>query len=745
MNANSEVTKKVGLREVEYLENAKVVWTTSLSSGKIFDTGLYKGNGILYSSEGDKNILYATTDNGQLHVLNAQDGSVVHQFMPPTIDGFSSTSRAFDLRGSGHREWFTQCSSQPALYYNNTDGDLGYIVYAVVDTPPLKTPSHSNTDNIEKWFANYTMLYEAPSEQSRIIAVNVNDGTLRWIETIVGVASGTPVIGEGGKFIYVTHNVDNKHGHITVLSDNNEEEVLNNNNNNSRIVYTRTSETGIFASLSKPALEYGYESLFWGETGTVDTSQNNQRGAEKLGYAKQNGRIHVIRDLRTISGNKFSSGVIKSNIAMTTISSPTVANRYVMEKLSSSEQQTSSGDLDLWMSGTKAAIVGWVGGLSLQKTFTYRQRVHASLRNKTMPIESSVTLHPYHQLIYASATSPSFYCLDSQTGDTLWKDEPQPIHEPYNPEIYYNRLHSPDRGTSVIRNEARISPDGKRIYTIRHNDGTLTSYDALSGAIQWKFSCRDLESNANSLCQSSVEAEFTISDNGIMVYYGDIYGTVTALQVSRHVIGTMSPTASLVPSLEPSIKPTASYMPSNKSSKEPSSIPTTSIVPSSNPIDRVSDVPSDIPSRKASLSPSLTVSESPSLQPTQIPTTHVPIMHSINPTSQPSNAPLRSSFPPSIEYTASRPSTVPTTYITSMSSSLPLPKDTINPTNAPSEQNILETNQQQSFDSNNGSKNDDAMKQIMVSGGLFLGGAVVGSALLVGAVALYCLGKKRNW
>ena len=103
-----------------------------------------------------------------------------------------------------------------------------------------------------------------------------------------------------------------------------------------------------------------------------------------MGYAKQNGRIHVIRDLRTISGNKFSSGVIKSNIAMTSMSSPTVANRYVVEKLSSSEQQTSSGDLDLWMSGTKAAIVGWVGGLSLQKTFTYRQRVHASLRNKTM-------------------------------------------------------------------------------------------------------------------------------------------------------------------------------------------------------------------------------------------------------------------------------------------------------------------------------------------------------------------------
>lgn len=79
-----------------------------------------------------------------------------------------------------------------------------------------------------------------------------------------------------------------------------------------------------------------------------------------------------------------------------------------------------------------------------------------------------------------------------------------------------------------------------------------------------------------------------------------------------------------------------------------------------------------------------------------------------------------------------------------MSSSLPLPTDTVSPTNAPSEQNALETNQQQSFDSNNGSKNYDAMKQIMVSGGLFLGGAVVGSALLVGAVALY-KNIKQKW
>ena len=51
---------------------------------------------------------------------------------------------------------------------------------------------------------------------SRIIAINP-DGSLRWIQSILGIAMGTPVIGTMG-YVYTTHNNVDHQGYFSILS-----------------------------------------------------------------------------------------------------------------------------------------------------------------------------------------------------------------------------------------------------------------------------------------------------------------------------------------------------------------------------------------------------------------------------------------------------------------------------------------------------------------------------------------------
>ena len=199
------------------------------------------------------------------------------------------------------------------------------------------------------------------------------------------------------------------------------------------------------------------------------------------------------------------------------------------------------------------------------------------------------------------------------------------------------------------------------IFFKKHNDGLVRQIDTHNGRVLFDFSCRHLTNNRE--CHQSVEAEFSLSSNGNILYYGDIFGNIIALRVVREP--TSSPTKSQVilqPSSYPSIE---SYRPSIMQSTKPSKLYT--FIPSTIP----SRLSTSMPSTKPSKSPIAIPSTKPSTLPISIPSirpTVLPLknsfsptfMHSItaepfqNPSSRPSPVPsFGLSYAPSVFYSVS--------------------------------------------------------------------------------------------
>jgi hypothetical protein len=81
------------------------------------------------------------------------------------------------------------------------------------------------------------------------------------------------------------------------------------------------------------------------------------------------------------------------------------------------------------------------------------------------------------------------------------------------------------------------------VYFIENANGILSQYDALTGTLNWSRGCD---------C-AGVEADFFVSENGNVLYYGDISGNVVAVNVgaSESSAPTSVPTTPVVPSLAP--------------------------------------------------------------------------------------------------------------------------------------------------------------------------------------------------
>lgn len=136
----------------------------------------------------------------------------------------------------------------------------------------------------------------------------------------------------------------------------------------------------------------------------------------------------------------------------------------------------------------------------------------------------------------------------------------------------------------------KYSSEHNVVYSIEHLSGAVTQHDAETGTTNWRMECASM--TINPICQDSVEADFSISDDGLTVYFGDVYGRINAVR--------FPPPQTEMPSSAPSESPSAA--PSESPSAAPSTVP--SVEPS--------EVPSSTPSSSPSLEPSELVSDMPS-------------------------------------------------------------------------------------------------------------------------------------
>ncbi len=390
-----------------HLSDPVVRWKTQLGLGTIASAGLKQKNALVLSNDGFR--LYATLDDGSLSVLDTSTGNVLSTYVPPpTSEGWSVSNI-----GSG-------------ASISSTSGD---VVYAVQDSPPPFRWNGTFWYQYEGWFAtgiyNNSQLtkvspafYPKPVESSRIISLDY-EGKQRWMNTLNGFVVGTPIYGskiqaDGSKLVYVLHNVKNI-GQFTILME-------NSNGTSVRVLYNEVSKDGLpFSPMTKIRSQLGEDVLYWVSTMSTDP-----------GYDPR-GRIHrvIVRP---------SLQIISSN----------ARHEYVG---AATRPLLNTNGTSVWVAGTSSRLykLNWQANASMWKgtvssALDWNFQMDTSLRNETMPVMASPILSSDGNLLFASSTTTTFYCLHAPSGTEVWRFR--------------------HKKRSIYMTESKLSPDDKMLYSI---------------------------------------------------------------------------------------------------------------------------------------------------------------------------------------------------------------------------------------------------------------------------------------
>uniref|UniRef100_A0A7S4V1S0 Circumsporozoite protein n=2 Tax=Ditylum brightwellii TaxID=49249 RepID=A0A7S4V1S0_9STRA len=344
-------------------------------------------------------------------------------------------------------------------------------------------------------------------------------------------------------------------------------------------------------------------------------------GSQSDGYG-DNSHLYVVTpstdfDFRNGRGN--GSFLLKrvSTLAWSSITRPIV----------------SSDGLSVWLGGTAATLEGWVNigeflfSTDLQSAPikpSWSATIQQNEKDPSQPLLSSGALSSDGRFLYITGASNSFYCLNARSGRIKWEHD----------EASHQLIAEP-------KFSMRLELDQSVVYTIESLTGKVRQHDATSGTQNWEFDCSDL--NDDIKCEDRVEAEFTLSSDGNILYYGDVSGNINAIQVAAFGIPlppTESPSAgptpllSAVPSMHPSVRPTTDVPTST-----PSIFPAhdqQEMIDSSAPSVHSSSAPSALPSFGPSFVPSLSPSLLPSFIPSFSPSSEPSAIISFSPTNIPS-------------------------------------------------------------------------------------------------------------
>ena len=394
-------------KALTHLSQPVIRWKTQLGDGTIASAGLKRKNAVVLSNDGSK--LYATLDDGSLAILSTTTGALITTHVPSPIEPRWTVSNI----GSG-----ASVSSQS-----------GDIVYAVQDSPPPFRWNGTFWYQYEGWFAsgiynNWELTKVNPAfyppnvELSRVIGLD-SQGRQRWIHPLHGFIVGTPIYGnhiqaDGSKLVYVLHNVNNT-GQITILME-------NSNGTSVQVLYNEVSKGGLpFSPMTMITSRLGDDVLFWSST------MNQELGYDPRGRLY---RVIVRPSLQILSSNGRHEFV-------------GTATRPLLN----------GNGTSIWMAGTYARLykLSWQADTTMWKGIAssevdWKFQMDPSLRNETMPVMASPIRSSDDRFLFIPSTTTSFYCIDAQSGEELWK------------------LKHPKR--SIYMTEAKLSPDNSVLYSI---------------------------------------------------------------------------------------------------------------------------------------------------------------------------------------------------------------------------------------------------------------------------------------
>jgi hypothetical protein len=641
---------------IHFTEQPELEWKVNVlgQPGRISTPGLIKHNAIITSKDGS--LLYMTMDDGSLVVVDTLNGTTRSIYRPPSLgEGFFTSN---DYSGV-------------ALSHDRADN----LLYAVHDSPPQPAWNGTFWYDLDPWYAedryedsarispsfpndvyiNPTTLPD--TERSRVISLD-SKGNLRWMHEVEGNVVGTPLFGShlSTELVYVLHNVDNI-GRLSILQVEPFMLDLNTTINTNATLTTLYNVTTFYHEVStylwpyapmtmvtdKGANASNNDVLYWSETRD-----------DLPGYDRR-GKFHRATITPAMAVNTKDD----RNEYIGTPTHPVVSHNHSEIYIMGRRSTVALMNFDPNPSGMGG---WWSGTIQLPK---WAVHLDISERNETMPLGVAGVLTKDDSRMFVPGGGTSLFSLNVTDGTDLWEY---------------------DSKQSTYVAQLKLSPDDEVVYSISARSGLVMAQDATSGNIYWQMDCTTFESSHKD-CQDSVEAEFTLSPDGTRLYYGDIFGSVTAIKVAELDL-IFVPMQTSAPSSIPSVVPTQvkSNQPSALPSLIPSNAPNTmpSIQPSTGPSIMPSDKPSMQPSFSPSSQPSVTPSDVPSFKPSSTPSDLPSTLPSNNPSGLPSAAPSRSPSGLPSEVPSRSPSGLPSAAPSRSPSDLPSQIPSVAPSDVPS-------------------------------------------------------------
>lgn len=425
-----------------------------------------------------QNAVQISPDDTQVYIT-LNDGTL---HILDALNGASTASYTPEKSSQTGATGQTLCASGVSFYTDRND-NVEYAIYAVIDTSAAGFVPTS----------------------SRVIAINHPTGDVRWVSgPIQGAISGTPQVGSDGQYIYLTRNLDpeddtqREDGHFSLLTTTNGQVIFTEPSS----TYQGGNETGPYAPL---ALVHNPTSGNFGE------GEGNNNRNDVAVWAQSNGGGKVLNGMSFAFQRPSNSDIV----------SGTTAFKPYLLKIngwSTAAKPTLSYDgQNLYFTASKASLRGW--NTRFGRRASWKAEQLDKNRNGRLPLNSPATLSIDERSLFVASGANSFYSIDAYSGETQWREE----------------------SDSPFVTEARVSPDGTRVYSIEQANGKVVSRDAETGDEVWAVSCATYDA-FNPFCQYNVDAEFSLSSDGYDLYYGDVFGNVRALVVGFDAPPTMPPT-----------------------------------------------------------------------------------------------------------------------------------------------------------------------------------------------------------
>ncbi|CAB9516156.1 expressed unknown protein [Seminavis robusta] len=459
-----------------FLEQPTVRWTFRVpGSGSLSGRGFRSGNQVVASPDGKT--LFATADDGTLHLIDTEDLRNSQVFDPETIAGT-----------------FTECRSGVTLKYDANNKELAYVVYSVIDVPV----------QVGVLYDGLSSDSSRSSTLSRLLAVNL-DGTLRWSVPLNGAVVGNAVVGgtQNDK-LFVAHNVPNFIGASPTRGK-------------VSVVLLKGSRPTVTASVS-PLNRHGPFGPPSAATVTTTTGTTMEvvvvAEAWEKGYSSDTGSVFLLKPSALYrefdgQGNDAYQLDLISDWAVGSVTKPVV------------KSFDDNSALEVFAGAAGARLSGWTGANTLAGVIDGSQEdvksswdvtLQTNKGNASQPLLVAPVLSKDQTVLYQSGASTELYCIGTENGEILWTSSGN------------------NRGS--IRAEPRLvdnPQDDPKVFVIEGSKGKVRQHDASSGVIDWTFDCHDVSGIP---CHDAVEADFSIDPSGNTLFYGDVFGKIVALQIA---------------------------------------------------------------------------------------------------------------------------------------------------------------------------------------------------------------------